>query len=94
MKNYQELLVEEQIRKLAPTYPELVSKPELQLDVACIALNHLKPRYFRRAAEMERFMSTEERNNNAVAAHTAVLSAIEYVILNSDDILADRTLDL
>jgi competence protein ComFB len=88
MKNYQELLVEEQIKRLTPDYPELASHPELQHDVACIALNHLKPRYFRRATQLERFMSKEERDENASAVQAAVLSAIEFVILNSDDLLA------
>jgi competence protein ComFB len=90
MKNYQELLVEEQIGKLTPSYPELTSYPELKQDVACIALNHLKPRYFRRAGQLERFMSHEERDENDRAVQAAVLSAIEYVILNSDDLLADQ----
>jgi competence protein ComFB len=90
MRNYQELLVEEQLEKLAPNYPELTARPELRQDVACIALNHLKPRYFRRVTELERFMSKEERGENSVAVQAAVLSAIEYVILNSDDLLAGR----
>ena len=90
MRNYQELLVEEQLEKLAPSYPELAARPELRQDVACIALNHLKPRYFRRVTELERFMSKEERGENSAAVQAAVLSAIEYVILNSDDLLAGR----
>ena len=89
MKNYQELLVERQLQKIAPSYPEFTSRPELLEDVACIALNHLKPRYIRRVAEMERFMSAEERGENAAAVEAALLSAIEFVILNSDDLLAD-----
>jgi competence protein ComFB len=90
MKNYQELLVEAQIKKFTPNYPELANHPELQKDVACIALNHLKPRYFCRAAQLERFMSDVERDENATAVQAAVLSAIEFVILNSDDLLSGR----
>ena len=90
MKNYQELLVEEQLKKLAPHYPELTARAELLQDVACIALNHLKPRYIRRVTEFERFMSQEERSENSAAVQAAVLSAIEYVILNSDELLAGR----
>jgi hypothetical protein len=40
--------------------------------------------------ELERFMSKEERGENSAAVQAAVLSAIEYVILNSDDLLAGR----
>jgi competence protein ComFB len=90
MKNYQELLVAEQLKRLTPDYPDLASSPELQQDAACIALNHLKPRYFRRVDQLERFMSQPEREENVTAVYTAVLSAIEFVILNSDDLLGGQ----
>jgi hypothetical protein len=85
MRNYQELVVEELIRKLAPLYPELANDSERQKDVACIALNHLKPRYSRRLTELERFMTQQERDSNNAAGHAAVLSAIQFVILNDGD---------
>jgi hypothetical protein len=85
MRNYQELVVEEHIRRLAPRYPALVKSPELQKDVACIALNGLKPRYTRLVTDLERFMTQEERDANNASAHAAVLSAIEFVILNSEE---------
>jgi hypothetical protein len=88
MKNYQELVVDEHIKKLLPHYPALANSPELQMDVACIALNDLKPRYSRRPSELERFMSQAERDSNNAAAHAAVLSAIQFVILNRPDLAA------
>jgi hypothetical protein len=88
MKNYQELVVEEQINRLLPHYPALANSAELQMDVACIALNELKPRYSRRPGELERFMSQAERDSNNDAAQAAVLSAIQFVILNRPDLAA------
>jgi hypothetical protein len=86
MKNYQEQVVEEHIKRLLPHYPALATSAELQMDVACIALNELKPRYSRRPGELERFMSQAERDTNNDAAHAAVLSAIQFVILNRPDV--------
>jgi hypothetical protein len=90
MKNHQELLVEALIRTLTPKYPELVAHPELREDVACIALNHLKPRYFRKAAQLQRHMTQQERDENDAAVRSAVLSAIEFVILNGDELLSGQ----
>jgi len=67
------------VRASAPAHPQLGADPNLLADVACIALNNLKPRYFRHSVDLHFFMGAEERARNAAAAQRAVDQAFAYV---------------
>lgn len=49
-------------------------------DVACVALNHLPPRYVRHNVDIVYYMTPEERNKMLEQIENAVTFAIEYVM--------------
>ncbi len=55
VRNYQELAVGDQIKVVAARYPVLSGNPDLVSDVACVALNSLKPRYIKHNVDMHFF---------------------------------------
>ena len=81
--NHRETMVFECIEELAIASDSLRSNPQLQADIACIALNSLKPRYICRAVNMDKFMTLQEREANEAEVRSAVQSAFEFVVLNS-----------
>ncbi len=52
---------------------------EFLADTACVALNHLPPRYIRHDVDMTFFMSNEELQEVHNKVETAVAQAIAYV---------------
>lgn len=52
---------------------------EFLADVACVALNHLPPRYIRHDVDMTFFMSTQELQEIHTKVETSVAKAISYV---------------
>jgi hypothetical protein len=81
--NHRETMVFELIEELALGSDSLRSNPQLRADIACIALNALKPRYICRAVNMDKFMTLQEREANEAEVRSAVQSAFEFVVLNS-----------
>jgi len=79
IRNYQEMIVEDLIAAQAHRYPQIAASADLRADVACVALNALKPRYIRHDVDLHFFMSDEERAANAAAARIAVTNALEYI---------------
>jgi hypothetical protein len=79
IRNHQETLVIDLVRSSAPRYPRIAADPDLLADVACIALNSLKPRYFRHEVDLHFYMGGEERAQNAIAVKAAVEAALQYV---------------
>jgi hypothetical protein len=77
--NFQEQLVFERIKALAADYSS-ISDDQLE-DIACIALNTLRPRYVRRLADLHRYMTDDQRRTYHVEADTAARAAFEYVLL-------------
>jgi hypothetical protein len=75
--NHQERAVFELVLAMAHRYPALAEDAELLADVACIALNSLRPRYVRHDIDMHFFTSNEERARNEAAVHAAVEAAFE-----------------
>jgi hypothetical protein len=84
IKNYQEQLVFERIEALAANYSSI--SPDQMEDIACIALNTLRPRYVRRLADLHRFMTDDQRRTYTIAADTAARAAFEYVLLERGSI--------
>jgi hypothetical protein len=80
IQNYQEILVRECITKLAEQFPDISGDPGRLEDVACIALNALRPRYVRRLAALQHHMAEEQRDTFEREANSAVLAAFEFVL--------------
>jgi hypothetical protein len=78
--NYQEILVRECIKILAEQFPEISGDAGRLEDVACIALNSLRPRYVRRLATLQHHMGEEQRDTFEREANSAVLAAFEFVL--------------
>ena len=91
--NHREPMVRELIEELAARTTTLQANPELLADIACIALNALKPRYIHRPKALNKYMTPQERESSRVEAQSAVQSAFEFVLLNSgaDGSLMDST---
>lgn len=96
VENHRESIVRELIEELAARTAALQANPELLADIACIALNTLKPRYIHRPNALSRYMTQQERESSTVEAQSAVQSAFEFVLLSSgtEASLKDSTRDL
>lgn len=74
--NYYELMVLDQLQRSSD---RASSDPDFLADAACVALNHLPPRYVRHDVDMTFFLSpTEMEEMHDKVAH-AVNKAVEYV---------------
>ena len=96
VENHRELTVRELIDELALRTAALQANPELLADIACIALNTLKPRYIHRPNALSKHMTQQERESSKLEAQSAVQSAFEFVLLSSgaEGSLEDSTRDL
>ena len=74
--NYYEKLVSE---TLAEKYQHESTDPEFLADVACVALNHLPPRYFRHEIDMAFYLSPSEHKEMDDKIVKAVDTALKYV---------------
>jgi Late competence development protein ComFB len=74
VQNYNEELIFRSVSDCAVRYPMCADDPELLADVACVALNHLPPRYIRHTVDMRFFMSDEE----SAKIDAAVTAAVEF----------------
>jgi hypothetical protein len=79
--NQPESIVFELVAGLAESTPAIQANPALLADIACIALNSLKPRYICRPEMMSKYMTDQEREGSRIEAQRAVQSALEYVVL-------------
>lgn len=77
--NYQESLVREQILQAANDYPGVAASENLLADVACLALNALRPRYVRFSVDLHFFMTDADRHENSAAVSRAVDAAFRQV---------------
>jgi len=74
--NYYEHLVLEEIHRVNERSQ---TDAEFFADCACVALNHLPPRYIRHDVDMTFFMSSEDMEEINKKVRAATQSAIEYV---------------
>lgn len=75
--NYYRPMVMQQLQSALTT--EQLSDAELLADVACVALNHLPPRYVRHDVDMAFYLSSAERAEMEDKVKAAVNQAIEFV---------------
>lgn len=74
--NYYERLVFEQLRRASD---RAASDANFMADVACVALNHLPPRYVRHDVDMTFFLSPTEHEEILNKVAKAVNDAVVYV---------------
>lgn len=78
IRNYYEHLVMQRIMgTLGEQFPTL--DPEYLADVACVALNHLPPRYMRHEVDMAFYVSPQERDEITVKVNDAVDFAVRFI---------------
>ena len=78
VRNYYEHVVFQQVtEKAAQRAPD--ASNELLLDVACVALNRLPPRYIRHDADFYFFLTEQERADNDEAIAESVDYAFGFV---------------
>lgn len=79
IRNFYEEMVFERVARGMTDRPELVGAA-IPLDVACIALNRLPPKYIRHDADMFFYMTAKERTEIEAALDEAVQAAFEFVV--------------
>jgi len=75
IRNYYEQLVAEEIIRKTKTGTEV----DYLADVACVALNHLPPRYIRYEVDMAFYTSPNELSETLKMVEKAVSDAIAFV---------------
>lgn len=75
IRNYYEQLVADEVHRSLPGEQD----HGYLSDVACVALNHLPPRYIRHEVDMAFYMSPNELHEINVRVTEAVTQAIEFI---------------
>lgn len=78
--NYYESLVFKKLAIISQTDTSL--SEEHWSDIACVALNHLPPKYVRHTVDMSFYTSPQEREEMDDRIQIAITNAIEYVRAN------------
>jgi hypothetical protein len=91
IRNYQEQAVCAAIQADAARHPALAGRPGLLSDVACVALNSLKPRYIKHNVDLHFFETPAERERNDAAVRVAVAAAFEFVLRRTDRAALERS---
>ena len=76
--NHYERAVFDAVLAAAPRFPHL-RDPQIQADVACVALNRLPPRYIRHDIDFSFYLTERERAENEAAISEAVDFAYQFV---------------
>jgi hypothetical protein len=76
--NHHERAVFDAVLAAAPRFPHL-GDPQIQADIACVALNRLPPRYIRHAIDLSFYLTDPERADSEAAISEAVDFAYQFV---------------
>ena len=79
IRNHNEQCVFDAVGAAAPDHPGLVGREDLLVDVACVALNRLQPRYIRHMVDLAFYQSERERQETEKAVTDAVGYAFGFV---------------
>lgn len=85
--NFYELQVMEEIINRSERAQE---DSDFLADVACVALNHLPPRYIRHDVDMSFFLSPQEQEEMQKKVRKAVKDAIKYVKSREQELQAEN----
>ncbi|MET0520101.1 MAG: late competence development ComFB family protein [Burkholderiaceae bacterium] len=77
--NHHEREVFAVVAELSPRFPEVAAGADLLVDVACVALNRLPPRYIRHEVDFAFYLTEPERLEIDAAIHEAVSYAFHFV---------------
>ncbi|UTA46595.1 late competence development ComFB family protein [Simiduia sp. 21SJ11W-1] len=80
--NYYELQV---LDEIANRSSRALEDADFMADVACVALNHLPPRYIRHDVDMSFFLSPQEQEEMQKKVRKAVKDALKYVQKREQD---------
>ncbi|MFT7686260.1 MAG: competence protein ComFB [Candidatus Azotimanducaceae bacterium] len=75
--NWYESVVFEKLARLSQSDSNL--SMEQMSDIACVALNHLPPRYVRHTVDMSFYTSPQEKKEMENRVDLSILNAIEFV---------------
>jgi hypothetical protein len=89
--NFQERLVNACIKTFSASYPSITNDRHLE-DIACIALNALKPRYVRHLTDLHRYLTDDQRCTYEAEAGAAVRAAFEFVLFERAESLEQPAL--
>jgi hypothetical protein len=78
IRNYYEHLVMKRIIETLGE-PSPTDESEYLADVACVALNHLPPRYMRHEVDMAFYVSPQERDEIMTKVNDAVEFAVQFI---------------
>ncbi len=79
ISNHNETAVYQAVREQAASHPGLASSDDLLVDVACVALNRLPPRYIRHQVDYVFYLSERERADSERQIAEAVDYAFGFV---------------
>jgi Late competence development protein ComFB len=79
VRNHHEHAVFRAVIETAPQFPGIRDRIELLIDVACVALNRMPPRYIRHEADFAFFLTERERADTELAVSEAVEYAFGFV---------------
>lgn len=83
ISNWYENILFEKISQLSQeqleTDPDTAYDSAMWSDIACLALNHLPPRYVRHAVDMRFYLSPQEQHEMDQRVDKALHNAINYV---------------
>ena len=77
--NHHESSVFDAVIEMSPRFPTVAARHELLIDVACIALNRVQPRYIRHKVDYLFYLTEAERAANGQMIASAVQQAFEVV---------------
>jgi hypothetical protein len=77
--NYHEQAVFRAVVEASPHFPGIAARRELLVDVACVALNRLSPRYIRDESNYAYHVGERERADSELAISEAVEFAFGFV---------------
>ncbi|ASP38300.1 competence protein ComFB [Bacterioplanes sanyensis] len=86
IRNYYEQLVADEILQRVGNMQGVTS--DYMADVACVALNHLPPRYIRYEVDMAFYMSPDELNDIQERVSQCVTDALQFVDQHKRDLQA------
>jgi len=79
VRNHNERAVQDAVVRHANRYPGVAHNKDLLVDVACVALNRLPPRYIRHEVDYVFYLSDRERGDSERLLDEAVDYAFGFV---------------
>jgi len=79
VRNHNERAVQDAVVRHANRYPGVAQNKDLLVDVACVALNRLPPRYIRHEVDYVFYLSDRERGDSERLLDEAVDYAFGFV---------------